>query len=425
MAEYYRKWLDDPNSVPGSCECHLADRRGNIKDVFVTMAMIPGTRIGVASLLNITERKRAEETVIKLSRRNELILNAAGEGIFGLDLDGNHTFVNPSAAKMLGYEVQELTGKPSHTILHHTKADGSPYPEDECPIYAAYKKGFTHRITDEVFWRRDGTSFFVEYTSTPIFEDDSIIGAVIAFNDISERKKAENVILKVNRTLRVLSSCNEVLIRSKDEMELLNRLCKTIVELGEYRMCWVGYAEYGPSSPLRPVAHAGCDDYLETLKETWSRKGCDQRPECSAIRTGKVVICNNIMTDPQFEDWRDEAVKCGYSSAIALPLAENSQTFGVLIIHASEPDAFDQDERDLLTQLANDLAYGIVSLRTRAARSLAEEALKKGEIELKKRVKELEEFYNIDVGRELRMKELKEEIESLKDELERCKKPLT
>jgi PAS domain S-box-containing protein len=294
MEEYYRKWAVDTNSVPGSCECRIADRRGNIKDVFVTVAMIPGTRIGIASLLNITERKKAAETI-----------------------------------------------------------------------------------------------------------------------------------LKINRTLKVLSKCNEILFRSRDEMELLNTLCRTIVELGGYRMCWVGYAEDGASGPLRPVAHTGCDDYLETLKETLSRKDCDQRPECSAIRTGKVVICNNIMTDPQFEARRDEAVKCSYSSVIVLPLTENSQIFGVLVIYASEPDAFDQDERDLLTQLANDLAYGIASLRTRAARSVAEETLRKNESELKKRIKELEEFYNIAVGRELRMKELKNEIESLKEELEKYKKPLS
>jgi PAS domain S-box-containing protein len=288
MEEYYRKWLYDPSSVPGSCECHLTDRRGNIRDVFVTMAMIPGTKIGVASLLNITERKKAAE-----------------------------------------------------------------------------------------------------------------------------------MILEINKTLKVLSKCNEILIRSKDEMELLNTLCRTIVELGGYRMCWVGYAEYGASSPLRPVAHTGCDDYLETLQEMLSRKDSTQRPECSAIRTGEVVICNNIMIDPRCEDWRDAAVKCGFTSVIVLPLTENSQIFGVLVIYALEPDAFDQDEKDLLTQLANDLAYGIVSLRSRAARRLAEETLRKNEAELKKRVKELEEFYDVAVGRELRMKELKDEIESLKEELER------
>ncbi|MEW6068816.1 MAG: ATP-binding protein [Nitrospirota bacterium] len=142
----------------------------------------------------ITERKQAEKAIKRLMRQNELILNSAGEGILGLDQYGNHIFVNPSAAKMLGYEVGELIGKNSHTIWHHSKANGSPYPAEECLICRAYKDGVSHTVDTEVFWKKDGTSFPVKYISTPIIGDGNIIGAVIAFTDITEIKQAEKAL---------------------------------------------------------------------------------------------------------------------------------------------------------------------------------------------------------------------------------------
>ncbi|MEW6001082.1 MAG: HD domain-containing phosphohydrolase [Nitrospirota bacterium] len=149
------------------------------------------------------ETKRAEE-LERLRRQNELILNSAGEGIFGLDLQGNHTFVNPSAARMLGYEVEELIGLHSHTIWHHSKADGSPYPEEECLIYKAYKEGSVHHATDEVFWRRDNTIFPVEYTSTPIKEGGKLVGAVVTFMDITERRQVEETLRESEERYRKL-----------------------------------------------------------------------------------------------------------------------------------------------------------------------------------------------------------------------------
>jgi len=141
--------------------------------------------------LEIDERKQAEQKIERLRIEKELLLNSAGEGIFGLDLEGNHTFVNPVAADMLGYTIEELLNKHSHTMCHHTKADGSPYPEDACPIYKAFKDGSIHHVRDEVFWRKDESSFPVAYTSTPIKEDGKLVGAVVTFRDITERKRAE------------------------------------------------------------------------------------------------------------------------------------------------------------------------------------------------------------------------------------------
>ncbi len=139
---------------------------------------------------DLTTRKQAEAAVARLQRQNELILNAAGEGIFGLDLNGNHTFVNPVAAAMLGFAPDELLGRQSHNTWHHTKPDGSPYPAEECPIYRAYKDGQSHWGDDEMFWRKDGTSFPAQYTSTPIRDEAGVpLGAVVTFRDITERKR--------------------------------------------------------------------------------------------------------------------------------------------------------------------------------------------------------------------------------------------
>ncbi|GJL79004.1 MAG: hypothetical protein NPINA01_19930 [Nitrospinaceae bacterium] len=137
------------------------------------------------------EREKAEDELQQANRRNQLILDSAGEGIFGLDLNGNTTFANRAAEKMLGYTRGELLGKPQHALIHHSKPDGSPYPREDCPIYAAFRDGMVHRESEEVFWRKDGTCFPVEYVSRPIQEGEKLVGAVVTFSDISERKKAE------------------------------------------------------------------------------------------------------------------------------------------------------------------------------------------------------------------------------------------
>lgn len=144
--------------------------------------------------IDITEQKRAEIAIEKLRLQNELILNSAGEGIIGLNLKGNHIFVNPSAAKILGYEVDELIGRNCHTTWHRSKTDGSPYPEEECPICDTAKNGTSYHMCKEVFWRKDGTSFSVEYSSNPIFENDKLTGAVITFRDITERNQIERAL---------------------------------------------------------------------------------------------------------------------------------------------------------------------------------------------------------------------------------------
>jgi len=156
------------------------------------------------------EKEQTEEHLKQAHRQNQLILNSVGEGICGVDLEGNTTFANPAAEKMLGYAEKELLGKSQHAVTHHSKPDRSPYPCEDCHIYAAFKDGKVHRESGEVFWRKDGTCFPVEYVSTPIRENENLVGAVVTFQDITERKNLEKRLWSNEQRFRTISESSPV-----------------------------------------------------------------------------------------------------------------------------------------------------------------------------------------------------------------------
>jgi PAS domain S-box-containing protein len=162
---------------------------------------------------DIARREEVEREFVRVCRQNQLILDAVGEGIFGLDSQGNHTFVNPHAAEMLGYEPEELIGQPSHSLWHHSYQDGAHFPDVECPIYQTLRDGKIHHLGDDFFWRKDGSGFPVEYTSTPILEDGRLVGAVVSFKDISDKKKAlRDLVLSENRYRAIASTAQDAII---------------------------------------------------------------------------------------------------------------------------------------------------------------------------------------------------------------------
>jgi len=140
---------------------------------------------------DITDRKLAEAAILHLARQNEMILNTAGEGIWGLDAAGNATFVNPAAAHLLGYDPKELIGRNLHSLLHHTAADGRPHPIEKCPIQMALRDGQAHRCRDDIFWRKDGSSFPVQYACSPMVDNGKVVGEVVVFSDMTEQKRLE------------------------------------------------------------------------------------------------------------------------------------------------------------------------------------------------------------------------------------------
>lgn len=448
----------------------------------------------ISSGEDITERKRAEDTIKKLSHQNELVLNAVYDGIYGIDLNGNTTFINSSATKMLGWTLEELAGRSMHETMHHTKPDGTPYRTEDCPIYDVLKNGVVKRVEDEVFWKKDGTSFPVRYTSTPVLEHNKIVGAVITFEDVVElrqkekekerfvydlterakelkainktnailrnegkavseimlelttilqeawqypeitavrikydnaefttpnfreskwcqrgnftidddygiievfyleekpdevegpflseerillnniadilrtslaRRLANEAIIKFNTFLLSIREINEALLIIKDEDELFNKICESLIRAGFITFVWVGVIEKG-STEVKPVAQRGFEHgFLASIKIKLDEPSSHLDPVGMAIHTGEIIDLWDIEKDSIKETWREETLKRGYLSSVAVPLKHEEEIVGVLCVYSDKKYAFGEEEIDFLKEVANDITVGIKSL---------------------------------------------------------------
>ena len=174
--------------------------------------------------VDITDFKKTEQSLQDSEERYLLLLNSTAEGIYGLNLDGKCTFCNPASLRLLGYKACEnLLGRNMHTLVHHTRADGTPYPEEECQIHMAVHKGEASHVAREVLWRADGTSFLAEYWSYPMYEAGELVGAVVSFLDISDRKESEQALRESEAKYRQLfENATYGMLRSKRDGVLLD-----------------------------------------------------------------------------------------------------------------------------------------------------------------------------------------------------------
>ncbi|MFO0875983.1 MAG: PAS domain S-box protein [Gemmataceae bacterium] len=181
---------------------------GNEFPVEISLSPLPNPNgegvLVCSSLRDVREMRRLEQEVVVSEERNRLILESSSEGIFGVDRSGIITFVNPAASRLLGYAPEELIGQCSHTLIHHSQVGGAPYPLEECPMFAAYTHGKASRIDDECLWRKNGHGLPVEYSATPIYKNAELVGAVISFTDITERKRTETSLRASQEQLRAL-----------------------------------------------------------------------------------------------------------------------------------------------------------------------------------------------------------------------------
>ena len=299
----------------------------------------------------IQERRRTEDALAQLGRKNTAILDSAGEGILGLDEEGRHTFANPSAARMLGYDIEELIGKPAHLLWHHTKPDGRPYSEAECPIVGSCKRGAVYQGGDEVFWRKDGTSFPVVCVGMPIHEKGKPVGIVLTFSDVTERRRADEERQRF-----------EMRLRRAEKMEAVGTLAGGVAhDLNNVLGVLVGYSELllekiPQPSPLR--------EYVDRILQSGLKGAAIIQDLLTLARRGvavsEVVNLNGVVSDylqsPEFENLKIHHPRVTFRSDLDRDL---------LSIHGS-PVHLSKTVMNLLANAAEAISgEGAVSIQTR------------------------------------------------------------
>ncbi|MBF0125856.1 MAG: PAS domain S-box protein [Magnetococcales bacterium] len=312
----------------------------------VANAMVLATESVEKELL---ERRRAQATLQRISSHNKLLLEAAGEGIYGMDKEGRTTFINPAAARMLGWEPGELLGQYIHDFMHHTRPDNAPYPRDDCLVAKAILDGEIQHVTNELFWRKDLSSFFVEYTSTPIVDNGEILGAVVVFRDISERLQAENQAqhyLTFQRIVNGLYAISYARIPLREQLERALDFILSVPWLA-IQSKGVVFLVHPETDSLQLVAQKGLNPELIAL--------CDKVPFGHCL-CGRAAVAKTIIHADCVDDRHDIAfdgmLPHGHYS---VPILSGSLLLGVLTFYLESGQGGNPEEESLLLAIGNTL----------------------------------------------------------------------
>jgi len=311
----------------------------------------------------IQQLQNEQQKLLESEEATRLLLNAVGEGIYGVDIQGNTIFVNPAACQMLGYEEDELIDQPMHAAIHHSYPDGTPYPSEDCHMYKAFVDAHTHHITDEVLWRKDGSSFPVEYLSTPVLKNEAVTGAVVVFSDITERKKAQEAIERSMNIQRVLDTMLNISLPPLTLKEVLSASLDAILSVPSFSILNKGaiFLAVKDEATLEMMVQRNLPDSL--------LQSCALLPfgKClcgKAAATREIVFVDHLSDE---HDIRYDGIQP--HGHYCIPIMLERRLLGVLNIYVAAGHVSDAEEKAALKTVADTLAVVI-------ERKQAEEALK-------------------------------------------------
>ncbi len=307
-------------------------------------------------------RDEWERVAEAAERQSRLLLDSAGEGIFGIDNVGEVTFINPAALKMLGYSRDELSGQKLHELIHHTHLNGEHYKINDCPMWQAYTEGKYSEVDKEVLWRKDGSSFHVSYTSTPIMRNSRILGAVITFSDITEQIMAQKTIEKRAFWAEGLQEAGQEIAGCTSVRELAEVATKATVEHLGLANSWIG--TYDEESGIQAIAAYGIP-----LKSCFH-----PAPTCSeySMKSGEMRIYKDIIKSPPHEICRQFACENNFASCATYPIYVGGKIIASFCIRS-----YEFGENSLITQTVPLLQTLVRQIGYVWERCLAEESMRK------------------------------------------------
>ena len=350
---------------------------GKVTDVLFNTSFIRDASGEVAGALaiarDITERKQSEQARTFDAAVISSIQQASPDGILLVNPQGQIISYNQRFLEMWAIPPEIAGNEIDAPVLEFVAtqvADPGTFLARVNEIYA--NAGVPSH--DDVYLK-DGR--ILDRISTPVsLKNGTYLGRVWYFRDITEPKRTEITLQRLNRTLKTLSAANAAVVRATNEEELLNEMCRVVVQTGGYRLVWIGFTEHDEAKTVCPVAWAGeHPEYIQTALISWAETERGRGPTGTAIRSGEAQINQDVETNPVMAPWRVEMLKCGFKSSAALPLKNKSEVSGSLTLYSGEAEAFGPEEIDLLKELAADLSFGIYARRGQAGREAALSAL--------------------------------------------------
>ncbi|HEX7320634.1 MAG TPA: HD domain-containing phosphohydrolase [bacterium] len=314
------------------------------------------------------EHKRTEEALRDSEARYRALFEISADGILLADTETKtFKYANPALCRMLGYTEEELK----------TLSLADIHPKEDLPRviaeFEAQARGEKTLAPDIPCLRKDGTVLYADINTTTLTVDNRPCN-VGFFRDITDRKRNEERLQKLNRSLKIISECNSCLVRATDEKDLLNDVCQIIRKTGEYPIVWIGLLEIAEKDVLRPVAYAGSEffDYASEKIDLTDPNGRNKILR-SVLSSGQFQVCQKLPDGRQPCFGPPSAANQPYRSILSLPLFFDNRTMGALTIYSASADTFDDEEKKLLLELADDISYGISALRTGVKHQRAEE----------------------------------------------------
>ncbi len=338
--------------------------------------------------------KRAKEALQESIEHLQLAAKAAEIGTYTYDFTSGKRYWSPELLAHWGFPDEEpeylASGNKIFDIIHEedresvmSALDAADDPNKNGMVDVEFR---IKRSDGSIRWlQAHGRNYFSGKGKNR--KPYKSYGAMV---DITKLKLAEENLGKLNRTLKALSDCSQSMIHASSESAYLNDICRIIVDDCGYRLVWIGIADNDIKKSVYPVAYAGFNDgYIRDLNITWDDSERGRGPTGTAIRTGKPYICRDMHTDPNFLPWRKEAIKRGYTASMVVPLIFESRPIGALTIYSNEASPFDNEEEvKLFTELANNTAFGINTIRLKLKDKLAEGILKRDKETLDRIVQE-------------------------------------
>ena len=331
--------------------------------------------ISTGILIDVTAH-RVEQAIIESERsRLRALLQTLPDMVWLKDPNGTYLDCNPKAARLFGLPPESIIGKTDHQLLPAIIADQLRYDDQ-----TAIKRG-TALQNEQHLHFPDGHTERHETTKMPIYSSDgTLVGTLGIAHNITEREANREKIARQNRALRLITGVDQALTHHNDEASMLAEVCSIVIDIGGYRMAWVAEAQHDPERRVAVIAESGfTSGYLQQLDISWADQPNGHGPVGRSIRNGVPVVVRDIHQDPSFAPWRQMALSLGFQSMLALPLRIEERIIGSLNIYSAEPDAFDDEELNLLSNLSGELCLGLSRKRSRQALARSEANLRQAQ----------------------------------------------